>query len=168
MASNRISTLKGYFDAGDEPTAANFAEVMETIGNKYYNGVSAKTAGFTAENGYIYTIIDLDGCAVVLPTPVVGDCVKFVFADRTSNSHTITASATSVLFAGYAFMEDCVDGTEEEKTIFHPDESDDDVITLNGTTTGHSGFVELYATSTTRWQTEAYLQISGTAATPFS
>ena len=168
MAANRIETLRNYFNAGDEPTEAQFYEVMQTIGNKYYNGISAQTAGFTAANGYIYTVVDLDGCAVVLPVPVVGDCIKVVFADRTSNSHTVTTDASGTLMIGYAFMHDTVDGTEEEKTLFHADGSDDRIITLNGTTTGESGYVELYATSTTRWQTEAHLHAQGTVATPFS
>lgn len=167
MAANRIETLRNYFNAGDEPTEAQFYEVMQTIGNKYYNGISAQTAGFTAANGYIYTVEDLDGCAVVLPTPVIGDCIKVVFADRSSNSHTVTTDASGTLMIGYAFMED-IDGTEEEKTVFHADGTDDRIITLNGTTTGAAGFVELYGTAVNRWQTEAYLQASGTVATPFS
>ena len=48
MAANRIETLRNYFNAGDEPTEAQFYEVMQTIGKKYYNGISAQTAGFTA------------------------------------------------------------------------------------------------------------------------
>ena len=44
MAANRIETLRNYFNAGDEPTEAQFYEVMQTIGNKYYNGISAQTA----------------------------------------------------------------------------------------------------------------------------
>ena len=168
MAANRIETLRNYFNAGDEPTEANFYEVMQTLANPYYNGLEAKTAGFTAANGYIYTIIDLDGCAVVLPVPVVGDVMKFVFADRTSNTHTITADATTTLFNGYAFLADIVDGTAEENTLFSPNGSTHDVITLDGSTTGKSGIVALNSTSTTRWFCEADLLCSGTAATPFS
>ena len=48
MAANRIETLRNYFNAGDEPTEAQFYEVMQTIGHKYYQGTQAKTAGFTA------------------------------------------------------------------------------------------------------------------------
>ena len=168
MASNSVTNLKGYFETGDRPTSAQFGELIETIAYPYYNGQQDKTGAFTAAGGYIYTVIDLDGCAVTLPTPAVGDKIKVVFADRTSSSHTITADATSTLFNGYAFLIDIVDGTEEENTLFMPDGSDDDVITLNGGTTGKSGTVELTGTATNRWYCEANLLCAGTAATPFS
>ena len=44
--------------------------IIDSFTDLYPNGASAKTAGFTAEAGYIYLITDLDGCAVVLPVPV--------------------------------------------------------------------------------------------------
>ena len=57
MASNSVSNLKGFFETGDRPTAAQFVQLIETIGFKYYNGKQAKTADFTAAAGYIYIVL---------------------------------------------------------------------------------------------------------------
>ena len=168
MAANRIETLRNYFNAGDEPTEAQFYEVMQTIGHKYYQGAQAKTAGFTAADGFVYLVTDLDGCAIVLPAPTVGDCIKFVMGAVTSGNHTITADATTTLYNGYALLEDTLDGTAGEHEVFAPDGTDDDVITMNGTTTGRSGIIECYATATNRWFVDARLAASGDVVTPFS
>tara|TARA_B100001142_G_C14145842_1_gene582491 strand:- start:76 stop:528 length:453 start_codon:yes stop_codon:yes gene_type:complete len=138
-----------------------FGQVAETY------DFQAKTAGFTAAAGDCYLVTDLDGCAVVLPAPVVGDKIKIVFGAVTSNNHTITCDATTTLFSGYALMLDA-DGTAAQCKVFAPDESDDDVITLNGGTTGISGTVELLAISDKMWQVEAILYSEGTVATPFA
>ena len=55
----------------------------------YPNGFSAKTAGFTAEAGYIYLVTDLDGCAIVLPTPTYGARIKIVIGTTTGNGGVI-------------------------------------------------------------------------------
>ena len=51
---------------------------------------------------------------------------------------------------------------------FAPDETDDDVFTMNGGTTGISGTVELVGLSDKMWQIEAVVYSEGTAATPFA
>ena len=167
MAANRIETLRNYFNAGDEPTEAQFYEVMQTIVNPYYNGLQAKTSGFTAANGYIYAVTKVDGMAIVLPTPVVGDKIKFVGIQTTSNTTTITADATSTLYNGYAIISDG-EGDSAESKIFEPDGTDDDVLTMSNTTSGHHGTIDLHATATNRWFCEAWLVGSGAVATPFS
>ena len=129
--------------------------------------VEAKTADFVAEAGKCYLITKLDGCAVTLPAPTVGAKVKLVLGAVTSNTHTITADATSTLYQGFALLEDTLDGTAAQHVVFAPDETNDDVITLNGTTTGVAGIIELTGTATNRWFVEARLSASGTVATPF-
>tara|TARA_R110002049_G_C8957386_1_gene546374 strand:+ start:247 stop:750 length:504 start_codon:yes stop_codon:yes gene_type:complete len=142
--------------------------IIDSFTDLYPNGASAKTAGFTAEAGYIYLITDLDGCAVVLPSPKVGDRIKLVIGAVTSNAHTITADATSTLFNGYLLLQDTADGTAAQHTVFAPDGSDDDVISFNGTTTGNGGVIELIATATNRWFVQGTIAASGTIATPFA
>jgi hypothetical protein len=168
MASNSISVLKSYFNAGDEPTEAQFAELIETINYPYYNGFSAQTADFTAAAGYVYGCTLLSGCDVTLPTPVVGDKIKIVFGAVTSGTHSITTDATSTLFNGYALMADTDDGTAAQHVVFAPDGTNDDVFSMNGTTTGVSATVELTATSTTRWFAEAVVWASGNVLTPWA
>ncbi len=168
MASAAASTLKGYFNTGDRPTEANFATLVETIGYPYFNGTSAQTADFTAANGYVYLVTKLDGCDITLPVPVVGDRIKIIFGAVTSNAHTITADATSTLFNGYAYMTDTVDMSSGLQEVHAPDGTNDDVFSMNGSTTGASGIVELVATATNRWFAEAMIDCIGDPATPWA
>ena len=134
----------------------------------YPNGFSAKTAGFTAEDGYVYLVTKLDGCAIVLPAPTLGARIKIVIGAASSNTHTITCDATTTLFEGYAILGDDIDGTIAHHAVFAADESNDDVLTMNGTTTGNGGTIELVGLSANRWKIEAVLYASGTIATPFA
>ena len=149
------------------------SDVLNTSSGKYGGApetwkFSAKTAGFTAVAGFAYLVTDLDGCAVVLPAPSVGDKIKIVFGAVTSNNHTITTDATTTLFSGYALMLDGVDATPAQQIVFAADETDDDVFSMNGTTTGISAVVELLAISNKMWQIEALVYASGSTATPFA
>ena len=133
-----------------------------------YNFI-AKTAGFTAVAGNCYLVTDLDGCAVVLPAPSVGDKIKIVFGAITSNAHSITCDATTTLFSGYALMlENASTLAPGENKVFAADETNDDAFSMNGTTTGISATVELLAISESRWQIEALVYASGSVATPFA
>jgi len=157
---------------------ARMEKLMESLAREINLGSStlsfaplpctAKTSDFTAAAGNCYLITKLDGCDVTLPAPTVGAQIKLVFGAVTSNNHTITCDATSTLFKGWALLEDTADGTATEHTVFAPDESNDDVMTMNGTTTGVSGIVTLTGTATNRWFVEARLTASGTIATPFA
>jgi hypothetical protein len=148
------------------------SDVLNSSSNSYGQApetykFSAKTAGFTAAAGFCYLVTDLDGCAVVLPEPNIGDKIKIVFGAVTSNAHTITCDATTTLLSGYALMQDA-DGTAAQCKVFAPDETDDDVFSMNGGTTGICGTVELLAISNKMWQIEAVVYSEGTVATPFA
>ena len=134
----------------------------------YPKGFSAQTADFTAVAGYVYLITKLDGCDVILPAPSVGARIKLVYGGATSNSHTCTSDASTTLYEGYAYMQDTADGTPAAFEIFAADLSNDRVLTMNRTTTGVSGIVELTGVSDNRWKIEAFLHSNGDAATPFS
>jgi hypothetical protein len=134
----------------------------------YPNGFSAKTADFTAADGYVYLVTKLDGCAITLPTPTLGARIKIVIGAVTSNNHVMTCDATTTLYEGYALLGDDIDGTVAQHSVFAADESNDDAFTMNGTTTGNGGVIELIGMSAARWKIEAVLYASGTIATPFS
>ena len=134
----------------------------------YPNGFSAKTADFTAADGYIYLVTKLDGCAITLPAPTHGARIKIVIGAVTSNNHVMTGDATTTLYEGYALLADTADGTAAQHTVFAADESNDDAFTMNGTTTGNGGVIELVGLSAARWKIEASIFASGTIATPFS
>ena len=148
------------------------SDVLNTSSNSYGKNpevykFSAKTANFSAVDGHAYLVTKLDGCAVTLPAPTIGAKIKIVFGSVTSNNHTITCDATTTLLSGYALMLDA-DGTAAQCKVFAPDETDDDVMTLNGGTTGISGTVELLGISDKMWQVQATVYSEGTAATPFA
>ena len=150
------------------------SDVLNTSSGKYGQSpeawkFSAKTAGFTAVAGFSYLVTDLDGCAVVLPAPSIGDKIKIVFGAVTSNAHTITCDATTTLFSGYALLlENASTLAPGENKVFAADETNDDVFSMNGTTTGISASVELLAISDKMWQIEALVYASGSVATPFA
>ena len=149
------------------------SDVLNSSSNDYGKVIdkwkfSAKTADFTAADGFCYLITKVDGCDVTLPAPTVGAKIKLVFGAVTSNAHTVTCDATTTLYSGYALLGDTLDGTAAQHAPFAADESDDDVISMNGTTTGNGGVIELIGLSDKMWQVEAVLYASGTVATPFS
>ena len=99
------------------------SDVLNSSSNSYGQQIdkwkfSAKTAAFTAADGFCYLVTDADGCAVTLPAPNVGDRIKIVFGCVTSNNHTITCDATTTLFSGYSLMLDA-DGTAAQCKVLH-------------------------------------------------
>ena len=137
----------------------------------------AKTANFAASPGVCYLVTKLDGCAITLPAPNIGDKIKIVLGAVTTNTHSITCDATTTLLQGYALMWDAVDATPAQHKVFAPDESNDDAFSMNGTTTGISAVVELVGvqnneagtgTAAGRWHIAAQVAASGTVVTPFA
>ena len=68
----------------------------------------------------------------------------------------------------HALVIDTIDGTPAQHVVFAADESDDDAISMNGTTTGASAVYELTGISTNRWQVEGIVYASGAVATVFA
>lgn len=133
-----------------------------------FTATEAKTADFTAAVNKIYLITKLDGCDVTLPAPTAGARIRLVFGAVTSNNHTVTTDGSGTLYNGYLLMSDVENATSGEFEVHAPDGSDDRIITMNGTTTGIAGVVDLIGTATNRWYVEGDLHASGTVATPFS
>jgi|7_EtaG_2_1085326.scaffolds.fasta_scaffold05489_4 hypothetical protein len=163
---NRIEALIEKLDRSLDLSSTTITGLK--LATLFGNGTSAKTANFTAAAGYIYLITKLDGCDVVLPAPTIGARIRLVFGAVTSNEHTITSDAATTLYTGYALMQDTLDGTAAQHVVFAPDGSNDRILTMNGTTTGVSGVIDLLGTSTTEWLIEGTIASSGTVATPFS
>lgn len=106
--------------------------------------------------------------AYVLPAIAaadVGITYDFFTTVTATGNHTITAAAGDLL-VGTAFL--AVTGADVE--VFHPDATDDLIITQNGTTSGGiaGSWVRLTALSATRWGVVAVLNASGVQITPFS
>ena len=159
----------GHFDKLEAKKSVVGTAVSNNRRDDYYNGFEAKTAGFTAQAGYEYTVNDADGCAIVLPAAVEGARISVVLSgDVTSNTTTITAAAGDIL-AGYALIRDEADGAANDFKFFAADNSDDLVVTLNGTTTGGliGDRIELVGRAD-GWNVRAVLSGTGTLVTPFS
>ena len=149
------------------------SDVLNSSSSKYGKTpdvykMSTQTADFTAVDGFCYLVTKLDGCDITLPAPTIGAKIKVIFGAVTSNAHTITCDATTTLYEGYALMVDSADGTVAQHVVFAADESDDDAISMNGTTTGVCGVYELTGISTNRWFVEATVYASGAVATVFA
>jgi hypothetical protein len=108
------------------------------------------------------------GVTVTLPEEEVGARFKFVVATTvTSNAYIINGKAITDLFIGAVTSVD--DVTPEVATMFKPDVTDDDSISMNGTTTGGKIGTVIIVTciAANRWLVEGTLAASGTLATPF-
>jgi hypothetical protein len=135
----------------------------------YHNGFSAKTAAFTAEDGYEYLVADADGCAIVLPAATAGARIAITLSgDVTSNTTTITAAAGDLL-NGYAFVRDEADGAANDFVYWAADGTDDLIVTLNGGTKGGliGDRIELVGRAD-GWNVRAVLSGTGTLVTVFS
>jgi len=125
-------------------------------------------AAITVAYGKEYIVNDGNGGAMVLPACGTGKRITIIIGTILTGDLTITAAATDQLFKGYAIME--ATDVANNKTLFQPDGTDDDVITLNGSTTGGlvGDKIELVGISALHWRVRATMSHTGSAATPFS
>ena len=125
-------------------------------------------SSITVSYGTEYIVNDGNGGAIVLPNTAVGKRITIILGTILTGNLTITAAATNQLFKGYAIME--ATDVANNKTLFQPDGTDDDVITLNGSTTGGlvGDKIELVGISSTEWRVRATMSHTGAAANPFS
>jgi hypothetical protein len=135
------------------------------------------SATHTAVANHIYALSKAAGCTLTLPTPsVIGQKVKVIVLPNSSGNNVVKTAETDQLFEGYAFMQPSSGpggpSGSSVPVIFHPDVTNDDELTMNGTTQGGVGTIVCTATSITagaeRWMVEAELFGSGALATPFS
>ena len=125
-------------------------------------------SSITVSYGTEYIVNDGNGGAIVLPNAAVGKRITIILGTILTGNLTITAAATNQLFKGYAIME--ATDVANNKTLFQPDGTDDDVITLNGSTTGGlvGDKIELVGRSNIEWRVRATMSHTGAAANPFS
>lgn len=153
---------------------------LEQLGKKTTEGcvapgqhVEVVAAGssvtLTADQSGATVLLDTaSGSAVTLPTPVAGMTFDFVVSTTvSSNTHSITSAATTELHGGGVSIHSSTAGNSDH---FQPDGSDDDALSMNGTTTGGiaGSVVTFTAESSTSWIVSGTLLGSGTLATPFA
>ena len=131
---------------------------------------TSATLGLTAKDTNKLILLDrAAGVTVSLPAAEIGLRFRFlVNSDVTSNGYIINTQNTSDLFTGGVMITDST--TPEAPDMFKPDLSNDDSMTMDGSTTG--GLIgtafEIICTSANRWYVTGVLDGAGTLATPFS
>ncbi len=159
----------------DKLKTYNVKEIGEAV-NKLAEAKSeiitadAATLTLTADDSGKTIVLDkADGVAVALPVTEVGLKFKFfVKTTVTSVGYILTAGKTTDLFIGAVTMVDT--DSSDTHTDQVPDVSDDDVMTLNGTTTG--GLIgtcfELECIAEGRWWVNGVIRHTSNVANPFA
>jgi hypothetical protein len=150
------------------------ADVVNNVGEglhtKTFIDANAATLTLNAEDSGKTIFLDrAAGCTVTLPTPEVGLTYHFVVRTAvTSNSYKVAGKATTHLFAGRVLNMDT--DSSNVMAYFAADETDDDEMTMNGSTTGglKSDNFTVTCISPTRWYVEGVTTGTGAVANPFS
>lgn len=163
----------------DKLDSANIREVVEKINrileNKsevivYDTTTTDDTVSLTVEDSGKTIVFDkADGCDVTLPPAEVGLKFRFVVNTTvTSNDYSITAGKTTDLFVGALTMVDT--DSSDAHTDQVPDVSDDDAISMNGSTKGGliGSYIEIECIKANRWWVQGVNRYTGNVATPFS
>ncbi len=146
-------------------------EVSEKLGCVETITDTTKTLTVT-DSGKLFLLKASAGTAITLPTAYDGCNFKFKIVTAMSSSYTITVAtaATTSLFYGRVWISD-KDISSYDSTLAHfaADESDDDLMTMNATTTGGlaGGCFNLVAYGG-HWYVDGHLVGDGNLATPFS
>jgi len=124
-----------------------------------------------AQSGSVILVDDAAGLDFTLPAVAaaqVGTWYRFLVTTTiTSNSFRVTAAAGDLLRGG-VWIADF--DTANTGAYFTPDESNDLIMTMNGSTTGgkKGTYVDFYAIHATGWMVVGNVFGDGSLATPFS
>ena len=169
MAIALATTLKGYFDTGDRPTAANFVDLVDTI-RKPIIALDATTYAPTAAESGATLVFDGTACTVTLPTCAVGLVYHFFVAATGAVSSIITTASADKLY-GLLFLSRAV-GTINVSSISNATTAidplaGDNTLTMNGGTTGGVIGTQITVTgvAANAWSVQGHVMGSGTLAT---
>ena len=146
-----------------------------------YESLTAATKSVTtADSGSTYVFNRAAGVVVTLPTAAAGLYYKFIVGTAiTSNAGTIKGASANDIFTAYSMVNLFdKDNNVAQSKIFYADGSDDDVFSMDGTTTGgeKGSVIECFGiatggqgSATAVWHLYSPLLIGdGTLATPFA
>jgi hypothetical protein len=146
-----------------------------------YESLTAATKSVTtADSGTTYVFNRAAGVVVTLPTAAAGLYYKFIVGTAiTSNAGTIKGASANDIFTAYSMVNLFdKDNNVAQSKIFYADGSDDDVFSMDGTTTGgeKGSVIECFGiatggqgSATAVWHLYSPLLIGdGTLATPFA
>lgn len=120
----------------------------------------------------IYVLNAAAGLTITLPSIDAQNAGMWIQVDVmtsvTSNDYGIDTGATADLFEGHVFITKATDAVANQK-YFAADESNDDSLNQNGTTTGGliGSSLMIIANANGYWTVSGHLNGSGTLATPF-
>jgi hypothetical protein len=158
LAVTGASTLSG---------EVNYKRQVTDTGGAYATPIALTEA----QSGRVILVDEAAGLDFTLPAVAaaqVGTFYEFlVNVTITSNNFRVTAAAGDLLRGGLAIQDF---DTANTSTYFTPDESDDLVLTMNGSTTGgkKGTWVRFIAISATGWFVHGIAFGDGSLATPFS
>ena len=161
MASVNITTLKTYFNAGDEPTEANFTDVFDSLlsihadddttvaGDTTFSGKTTMSGGnlntvvlsgggttvLTAANSGATCIFDTAATSqFTLPAPALGIRFTFISAILCTADHVIQAATDDHGFLGGVSVHSTTAGNSDAFSA--ATDGNNDFITMNATTSG--------------------------------
>jgi len=140
------------------------------LGSETFIDANAATLVLKAEDsGKTILFNRAAGCDVTLPASTPGLKYKFkVITSVTSNDYSVNGAAATDLFIGGITSDDT--DTSNAARFFNADGSDDDVMSMNGTTTG--GLIgtnfEVTCVAASKWFIQGVNKGSGEVATPFA
>ncbi len=150
------------------------ADVLNNVGaglkTETFIDANAATLTLNAEDSGKTIILNrAAGCDVTLPASAEGLTFKFIIRTSvTSNDYSVATAATTDLFLGQITNIDT--DTSNALAWYAPDGSDDDAMSMNGSTTGGLAGDEFTVTciADKRWWVKGTLRATGIVATPFS
>ena len=161
MASVNITALKAYFNAGDEPTEANFVDVFDSLlsihadddttvaGDTTFSGASSFSGGhkntvvlnggttvtLTAANAGATCIYDTAGASnFTLPAPALGIRFTFISTIIATADHVLQCPTDGHGFLGGVTITSTSAGNSD--AFATATDGSDDFLTMNATTTG--------------------------------
>ena len=172
------------FDVDSSGNVSGTGTMKMTGAMNYVKDVESLTAATksltAADSGTVYLINRAAGVAITLPVAASGIYYKFIIGTTiTSNAFSLTGASAVDIFAASSnvlLWDKDAPGTVSAKQ-FYADGSDDDVMSMNGGTTG--GFIgtelHLYGigtggqgSATAVWHLSGVSYADGTLATPFA
>ena len=139
MAIQTSTTLKGYFNAGDVPTEANFGSLIDTVRKPVIQVTSTTSAPTAAEDGSIFLFLANGGAhAITLPTCAAGLTYEFIVQTTATANQVITTATADKLYGSVLRTVDGLSATHDatHTQVDSNTGTNDNTFTMNATTQG--------------------------------
>jgi len=173
MAIQTNTTLKGYFNAGDVPTEANFADVIDTVRKPVIQVAGTTSAPTAAEDGSIFLFLANGGAhAITLPTCAAGLTYEFIVQTTVTAANSITTATADKLYGSIIRTIDGLSATFDATNtqVDTTTGTNDNTFTMNATTQGGiiGTHIKVIGMKANAWYITGTNIGSGTQVTNFS